>query len=464
MLSIFALSRVALFAMSATFAAAAAFMLVRLGDYTLAGRIILIGTLSGAALALGYVALKSRAAIVIRIARELLLVGACLLVVEFLIAALAPDGPSRQIERMKTARRLGIPFDSRTKSMVIEQMAEQGKDILPGISRDWALLAPIRQQLPNDLFPLGDVSRSTVVECNEGGQYVFLHTDEFGLNNPPGLLASRDVEIAVVGESFAVGHCVPPEESLVAVIRRANPRTINLSMAGSNSFSMLASFREYVEPLRPPMVLWIMNPNTTDPQRESRDPLLTRYLDPGFTQHLMDRQSEIDRAWREIAIPAQYEFDRRSLLEISAAQITQYSRIPLLPRLRARLQLDAPLERPEPPVDLAPFMRIIRLAHTTTEKWGGTFIVVIMPLYEDVVVRQLPLNQRHENIAAELRKAGIEVIDAASPFAQQPDPASLYTLRMNNHPNEAGHALLGHYILDQLARRDLRQFAAKKNP
>jgi hypothetical protein len=236
---------------------------------------------------------------------------------------------------------------------------------------------------------------------------------------------------------------------------------VNLGMAGSNSLSMLGSFREYAEPLKPPLVLWIMNPNTADPWREYQDSLLPQYLEPGFTQHLIDRQADIDQAWREIAIQAQYEFDRRSLIEIRAATITRFSRIPLLARLRGRLQLDAPLERPADPLDLSLFLRIVRLAHDTTQKWGGEFIVVIMPLYEDVVVRQLPPSQRHENIAIELRKAGVEVLDAASLFARQADPASLYTLRINNHPSAAGHALLGSYILDELARRGAQQLAAK---
>jgi hypothetical protein len=254
---------------------------------------------------------------------------------------------------------------------------------------------------------------------------------------------------------------VPPEQNLVAVIRRAHPRTVNLGMAGSNSLSMLGSFREYAEPLKPPLVLWIMNPNTADPWREYKDSLLPQYLEPSFTQHLIDRQADIDQAWREIAIQAQYEFDRRSLIDIRAATITRFSRIPLLARLRERLHLDAPLERPSDLLDLSLFLRLVRLAHDTTQKWGGEFIVVIMPLYEDVVVRQLPPSQRHENIAIELRKAGVEVIDAASLFAREADPASLYTLRINNHPSAAGHALLGSYILDELARRSAQQLAAK---
>jgi hypothetical protein len=454
-------ARLLLLGTSTIFAVAAAFFAVRgLGEYTTGGGIVVVGTLAGAAVSLGYVARRLSTTGLTYVAREIVMIGVSLLVVEFLIASFAPDNPSRQSERMKTAYRLGIPFDARTKSMVIEQMRDQGEEVLPGMSRDWPRLAPIRQQLPENLFPLGDASGSKIVECNEGGRYVFLRTDEFGFNNPAGLLASRHVDIAVVGESFAVGHCVPPEQNLVTVIRKVHPRTVNLGMAGSNSLSMLASFREYVEPLKPPLVLWIMNPNTADPWVEKNDSLLAQYLDPGFTQHLLDRQAEIDRIWQEIAVPVQYEFDRRSLLAIQAAKEDQFARIVLLPRLRARLQLDAPLRRPAAPLDLSLFMHIVNLARNTTQAWGGEFVLVIMPLYEDVIVRQLQPSQRHENLAAQLRKSGTDVIDTASLFAEQPDPASLYTMRINNHPNAGGHALLGRYIVDELARRSPQQLAA----
>jgi hypothetical protein len=36
-------------------------------------------------------------------------------------------------------------------------------------------------------------------------------------------------------------------------------------------------------------------------------------------------------------------------------------------------------------------------------------------------------------------------------FAAQPDVASLYTLRIENHPSEKGHALLADRVLEAIA-------------
>ncbi len=104
---------------------------------------------------------------------------------------------------------------------------------------------------------------------------------------------------------------------------------------------------------------------------------------------------------------------------------------------------------------------MVRIARETTLEWGGDFVVVIMPLYEDVVVRQMSPSQRHEHLAQVLREEGIDVIDTAAVFASQRDPASLYTMRINNHPNITGHQLIGHTIVDELNRRRLPKLSAR---
>ena len=124
------------------------------------------------------------------------------------------------------------------------------------------------------LLPLSNVSSTNVVECNEGNGYFVFRSDEFGFNNPPGL-ASGPVDIAIIGESLALGHCVPPSTSAVDRIRNRFPRTANLSVTGSRVLAQLGVFREYVEPLEPPVIVWFLNLNYAEARDESSQPLLT---------------------------------------------------------------------------------------------------------------------------------------------------------------------------------------------
>jgi hypothetical protein len=90
----------------------------------------------------------------------------------------------------------------------------------------------------------------------EAGEFVLYRTDARGLNNPQGTWEFEAVDVGVLGDSYAEGYCVPPEQSFAGLIRDRLPRTLNLGLAGTGPLAQLAMFRERLVPLRPPLVLW----------------------------------------------------------------------------------------------------------------------------------------------------------------------------------------------------------------
>ena len=150
----------------------------------------------------------------------------------------------------------------------------------------WPLFPELRRLLPAGLYPLSHASNALVVQCNESGRYYFYRSDEWGFNNPRGVLAAGDIDVALVGESYFQGFCLPEPQSLAGSIRKKYPRTANFALAGNRLLGQLGSFREYVEPTRPRVVLWAVNPNFAVMDENTRDPILARYLDPTYSQHL----------------------------------------------------------------------------------------------------------------------------------------------------------------------------------
>jgi hypothetical protein len=418
------------------------------------GLLFLVIGPSAAAIVLTYVAIGQAwriarwqpARIARRVAGELAFLGLALLVVEALVAIWAPDRPSGQLVRRDAAAKLGLPFDTRTYSEVVAQLRESGVDALPGLARDWPRHPFVRERLPDGLYPLSHASHVSVVECNEGGEYHVYQTDEFGFNNPPGLLTNSSIGIAAVGESLTFGHCVPSAQSLIGILRQVYPRTANFGMAGSLNLTMLATFREYVEPLKPPLVLWILNPWDVGNEDELQDPVLRRYLDPAFSQHLRERQSEVDRLVRRIAIPAQVEADRTARQAIDRAEAGRVTGVPLLAQLRARRYISLWRSRPET-TDRRLFDQVLTLAKQTTQRWGGDFVVLILP------TPAAPSALPYEHFKRVLTERGIPVIDAMPLFQGRPDPAAFYTLRIGSHPTAAGHALLADYVSRELEQR-----------
>ena len=158
----------------------------------------------------------------------------------------------------QATRKLRIDYDARTPSEWRRRYASRGWMSCRGSTATGP--ATIKLELmADDFFPLSHASHAKIVEVNEGLGFLQYQTDEYGFNNPSGLIASGRVDVAVVGESHALGHCVPPSTSIVDVIRKHYPRTATFGIAGSRVLSQPASFREYVEPLRPHVVVWFVN-------------------------------------------------------------------------------------------------------------------------------------------------------------------------------------------------------------
>jgi hypothetical protein len=296
------------------------------------------------------------------------------------------------------------------------------------------------------LLPLSNVANATVVECNEGPGYLQFRSDQFGFNNPPGL-AAGPIDVAVIGESAALGHCVAPSKSAVDRVRAAFPQTANFGMAGSRVLSQLGAFREYVEPLQPSVVVWFVNVNYAEPRHETEQPVLMRYLhDASFSQGLRQRQLEVDSFMRDVNEPLHRRLDHALREELDDASALSFKQLLKLGEVRGIVDADLGSQRePEAP-DLSEFELAVNAVAETVRRWGGRVIVVVLPSYE--ISEGRPQNiERYEAVTAALHDSPVTVVDGAALFAAEPDHLRLYTLRMDNHPNEQGHAVLGDAVI-----------------
>lgn len=389
------------------------------------------------------------------VAIELAVCAVALLGAEFALRAFMPEviveNPQTRATLLarRAAAQASPDHDERSRLEVVRDLRTRGIDAYPGISREWPRDPRVRRELPPGLFPLSHASRVEVVECNESGSFLVYSTDELGFNNPPGLLASGRVDLAALGESATLGHCVPEEHSVLAAVRRVYPRTANFGMAGTHTLSQLATFREYVEPLRPRLVLWFVNPDYADARDEARDPVLRRYLDPGYVQGLRSRQPEVDAAVRRLAIPLEAAREDAVRRELELASVRRVDRALILAGLRARLSLGPELQRARrSDATTGRFERVLGLVRDATASWGGQLIVVLLPVYREVVSEQIPEPLSHRRLAELATSLGIPVVNGAELFLEHDDPPALFVNRMQNHPNERGYALLADRVLE----------------
>lgn len=426
------------------------------------GTVAMVITAAGSLLVIALlVALRGSARAVERVALEVVLLGGALVAANTILLLRASDtwsdNPLAQhfIARERAAERQHLPFDRRNRLDVVRDLRAHGLDAVLGIAQSagtsGAVAAAVRER---GILPLSNASNTYVVECNEGAGFFQFRSDEYGFNNRPGL-ASGPIDIAVIGESLALGHCVPPSRSAVDKLRARHPRTANFGVAGSRVLSQLGVLREYVQPLQPPITLWFLNTNFAEPRDEGRQPLLLKYLDdPSFSQHLRERSNEVDSFVREVLLPLTRQSDESLRSELEAPRRPPIDRLLKLEDVRNLVDFGPSSRRSLPPPDLGHFERALDAALEAVHEWNGRLIVVVLPNFE-ISTQRAQNVARYRGVLAAVERSGAEVVDGVEVFAAQPDFRDLYTLRISNHPSERGHALLAEAILSAIDDKEV---------
>ncbi|MCS6926682.1 MAG: hypothetical protein NZ578_12350 [Candidatus Binatia bacterium] len=420
------------------------------------------------------VALRLRPTSQLNLALVLVSTGAAVFLVEFVLLLTQPSSWEgwRNQQRQRAARTLGMDYDTRTLLQVVLDLRQQGVDAVPGVAPIMLLKRQGNDQVRSDLtlngtefLPLGGIANKPTVLCNEAGTYVVYDSDERGFHNPVGSWTTGRVDIVALGDSFTQGMCVPSEKNFVALIRQRWPKTLNLGNQGDAPLTMLATLKEYAQPLRPRVVLWFYFENDLlDLRGEKHSSLLLRYIEDDFSQGLFTRQAEIDHALvayveREMT----KNLERLAELDDSThATLTWLLTLPLqtikLGTIRSRLGLvsgevceGAVIQDPRAatPEEIALFRTILAKAQETVRAWGGTLYFVFLPAWERYGYPQLKSPNR-ERVLTVVKELELPFTDLHPIFQAHPDPLSLFPFRVEGHYTEEGHRLVAEEVLRTL--------------
>ncbi|HEU5255988.1 MAG TPA: hypothetical protein VFU28_08365 [Vicinamibacterales bacterium] len=321
---------------------------------------------------------------------------------------------------------------------------------------NWIASPPELQGTPT--IPLSGVPHATTVMCNEAGTYVAYESDRFGFNNPD---RQWDIppQVALVGDSFVEGWCVPREESFAGRIRETVPATLSVGYTGHGPLAELGTIREFVEPRRPAQVFWFFyegNDLTTDLPREMESAILCRYLEPEFSQQLEEHEAVLGEEMRR-------RYDSKLAQEpVAAAPSSSVMGIVKLRssrRLINSVRIRPPHNAPEQTGDQLPLLRrILAEAKRTVEGWGGSLHFVYLPDLPLVVGESNPAN--HDRVLGVTAELGLDVVDLLPDFEKHSSPRSLFPYEegrhlvrtLGLHYNAAGHRLVARRVLETLGK------------
>lgn len=354
------------------------------------------------------------------------------------------------------------------KSVYVDSLRRGGRDVWPAVTPQIILTETGFAGL-DGLVPLGGIAHADTLFCREDGDWLAYTSDRYGFHNDDAVWDLPELEVALLGDSFAQGACVPSASNFAGQLRERFPATVNLGSFGNGPLATLATLVEYLPAKKPKRVLWLYVTNDlgVDLGIEKASPVLSQYLMPGFSQNLAARQGEIDavlkpflqeRLVREVAREA------RSFGDVLVEHLTLGAL-----RREMRLAQDRKL-RPPPPtepaladydraraLDRKTFEKALTQARQLVESWGGTLTLVVIPDARmfggyretgDGVEPELYVAQ----LAASVRALGVSVVDLRAALAASPKPLEKYAVMHGyyGHFDEAGYRFAAQALLGKL--------------
>jgi hypothetical protein len=442
-------------------------------------------------------ALRLRPALCVNAVMMLMTLGISLYVSELVVTvrdALAPvqkkwipfnSGEDHADERAIAASTLGIPFDKRSRLEVLRELRANGIDAWPDIGpqvlfrgRPTSYQDSLIKINGISVLPLGGISNTTTVYCNENGYYVIYESDEHGFENPKNLWSQPFMNMAVIGDSYAHGACVKPDTSFASLIQHRYPMTLNLGEDGDGPLLELATLKEYVPPLHPKVVLWCyFEMNDMGELLREKQTFLTKYLTPGYTQDLIAKQPEIDQVLREYVEGAMEEFTLQGQLitffknlRDPLSHLAEFEEFIKLGHIRKTILMAFHKSEGEPQVhpplpalsreDLDLFRKVLSEAKTTVAGWGGTLVFIYLPQYERYTNPEV-VNKDRDQVLRIVSDLNLPLIDIEHTFETQGDTLNLFPFKRYGHYNENGNRVVAKEVLKFLDAMHLE--ASKKN-
>ena len=323
----------------------------------------------------------------------------------------------------RAARRLGVRYDSRTRWQLVDSLRAAGADAWPVMvpALAWGRLKVLGHDVPwpDSTRPLAGLPGVVTVYCREASAYTIYRSDVLGFNNTGAPDSAGTGGIAVLGDSFIHGACVPADSGLVAQFRTWHADARSFGQDGSGPLMELATLREIVAPLRPRLVVWTWfeGNDFANLSAERADPRLMAYLDTGHRTGLGLADVAVMRRWMDSLLVIARTARQPGVMARAGAVV-------MLTRMRQAWRDRRPAAPPSDE-DLALLGRVLSAARADAEQWGGRVVLAYLPGWHRYFA---PGRQpvRRDDVLKAAREAGITVLDLVPAFDSEVDKAGLF--------------------------------------
>ena len=383
-----------------------------------------------------------------------LLVVASTLVTLYAVEALISVAPSSWIDKLGTTLRKGPSVIAETY-----RMRRRGIEAYPYLQPDTFVDSTTAGLTLSDgatVIPLSGIPNTLTILCNESGTTIGYRSDSLGFRNPQNVWTPLHIDAALIGDSFVHGFCRSESETIGGVLRSRGIRAGNAGLTGAGPLAELGVLREFVGASRPRDVYWLFyEGNDLIDLVSERQTILSRYLDTHFSQQLRARLPIVEQVEKRYADSLIQRYEPPSTGARARGFLT-------LRNLRTATGLYRGVKQPglrDESRELALLKEVLASADSDVKSWGGTLHLVYLPERRRFDRRSRAVageNHRPADVEKEVlsiaRDLNIGVLNAATAFAREGDPSSLWNAR-RYHYNARGYSIVAGLIADDLRSR-----------
>jgi hypothetical protein len=307
---------------------------------------------------------------------------------------------------------------------------------MEGFYPDYLKFALTRGQ--QTVFPLSGIPNVKTLFCNENEAWETFDSDDFGYSNSPLVWKEEELDAVLLGDSYVLGECLRGPKRFASLVQAAFPQTLNLGYSGTGPLASLARLIEYGEKRKPAHIFFFYYEGN-DPMELIRDemphPVLSRYLEQGFSQNLEGKSATLEpviRSWVKNYSRSR-DWAEKSHLGTDKSWSAEEINLPSLSRESWSERVDQEFLKQMERVVL----RMLQITGTRSQ-----FHFFYLPAEAENFRKFLsPLKTLSE-------KYSFDFVDMGGAFiGKSLDP---FTHRGNNHYNEAANALIAEEVIQRL--------------
>ena len=151
----------------------------------------------------------------------------------------------------------------------------------------------------SNYLPLGSISNTELLHCNENGYYSKYQSDKFGFNNNYNWNDKINIfEYVLLGDSYVHGACVNYKDTITGNLQKlASGKVVNLGMSGTGPLLQFATLKEFSKIIKTKKYIWFFYDGNDfeNLNEELKNSILLQYLNnENFTQNILNNQNKSD--------------------------------------------------------------------------------------------------------------------------------------------------------------------------